>query len=372
MKILFCGGGTGGHLFPIIAIARELRRLAAHQEITLHYIGPSDPLSLILLEQENFKIYTIASGKIRSYFSFQNIIDVAFNIPLGFLQSFFYLAWIRPRLVFCKGGTGAAVVVACASILGIPIFLHESDTVPGSSNKLAYKWAKKVFISFQKTAYFDLSKTILTGNPIEKELLEGSSQAAAEIFDLTFEKPILLFLGGSQGSQAINDFVLTMVNDLLQYYEVIHVCGKKNYRQVQAEAEVVMNKELEKYYHVEDFLNEIKLKHAYKVADFIISRAGSGSIVEIAALGKPSILIPLPSAANDHQSINAYEYAKTGAAIVMEQENLNPHLFLSKITSLLENPEQLAKMKNSALAFAKPLAGKAIAREILEYFANRK
>ncbi len=382
MKILFTGGGTGGHLFPIIAIAREIKRLSDNPNIKLYYIGPNDKDSLILLSQENFKINTIVSGKIRRYFSgsrdsfaseinlatlFKNIVDILFKIPLGFFQSFFILLFIRPQLVFSKGGLGSLVVVFCAKILGIPIFLHESDTVPGLSNRVAYKWAEKVFISFPKTEYFDLTKTILVGNPILKEILEGNEKMAQEIFNLTFEKPILLFLGGSQGAQAINDFVLSILNDLLNGYEIIHVCGKKNYKQVQAESQAFLDKDLEKYYHLYEFLDEIELKHALKACSFVISRAGSGSIFEIAACGKPSILIPLPSSANNHQSKNAYEYSRSKATIIIEQESLNPNFFLAKINYLISSPKELEGMKNNALRFSKPLAAKAIAREILEY-----
>ncbi len=377
MKILFTGGGTGGHLFPLIAVAREIRRLSDNQNIQLHYIGPKDEKGRLLLTQETFKIHAIVCGKIRRYFSFENITDVLFKIPFGFLQSFWLLFLIWPDLVFSKGGSGSLVVVLAARILGIPIFLHESDSVPGQSNRAAYSWAKKVFISFPKTDYFPLSqanaKTMLVGHPILKEIMEGSKESAKEIFRLTLEKPILLFWGGSQGAGPINDFVLGTLTKLLQSYEVIHVCGKKNYQDVQAEAKVVLNKQedLEKYYHLWEFLDEAPLKHALKAADFVISRAGAGSIFELAACGKPAILIPLPSSANNHQSKNAYEYASGGCAVIIEQDNLSPNLFLEKIRYLLANTGELEQMKQNALSFAKPLAAKAIAREILEFLISR-
>ncbi len=179
------------------------------------------------LTQEGFKIHIIAAGKIRNYFSFENFTDVLFKIPLGFLQSFFVMLFSRPRLVFSKGGTGSAPVLLAAKILGVPIFIHESDSVPGKSNKLAFNWAKKVFISFPNTEGFSGNpKTMVVGNPILKEVLEGNQASAKDIFGLTLEKPVLLFWGGSQGAQPLNDFVLTILPQLLQDYEVIHVCGK--------------------------------------------------------------------------------------------------------------------------------------------------
>lgn len=371
IKILFTGGGTGGHIIPIIAISREIRRLHNNNDLELHYMGPKNELSLLLLAQENLKAHTIVTGKVRRYFSFENITDVLFKMPFGFLQSLFFLLLIRPKLVFSKGGSGSTVACFCAKIFGIPIFIHESDSFPGLSNQMSSKWAKKVFISFPRTEYFDLSKAILVGNPIKKEITEGNVDSAKEIFNLTLEKPVVLFLGGSQGAQALNDFILIILNDLLKDYEVIHLCGSKNYKNVNLEAQVILNKDLEKYYHLWEFLDEVQLKHALSAANIIISRAGSGSIFEIAACGKPSILIPLPGAAGDHQSKNAYQYAKTGAALVLEQENLTPNFFVGKINYLLSNPEKMESMKEAALAFSKPLAAKAIAREILEYVNDK-
>lgn len=371
MKILLTGGGTAGHITPLVAVSRELRRLYTKEDLKLHYMGPNDVQGLFVLQQENIKTHTILAGKLRRYFSFANITDILFIIPLSFLQSFFLLIVIRPNLVFSKGGTGALPVTFWAWIFMMPVFLHESDIVPGLSNRLASSWAKRMFISFAKTEYFNLAKTVLTGHPIKKELLEGNKESAKEVFNLTLEKPVLLFLGGSQGSEAINDFVLLMLNDILKNYEVIHACGRKNYKTIQLESKQMVQKELEKYYHVKDYLNEIELKHAYASADLIISRAGAGSIFEIAGVGKPSILIPLPSSAGDHQSKNAYQYSQTGAALIIEQENLTPNFFLGKINHLFAEHEAKEQMSQAARAFAKPLAAKAIAREILEYLENR-
>ena len=368
MKILFTGGGSGGHIYPLVAIAREICRLYSKENLEIYYVGPKDELGQILLRQEGFIIKTIISGKLRRYFSLQNIIDILFKIPIGFIQSIFLLMAIRPQLVFSKGGSGSFVVAYSAKLFRIPLFLHESDVVPGLSNQKASKWAKKVFASFPNTEYFDPKKAILTGNPIRKELLEGGKETAGQLFNLTFSKPVILFMGASQGAVPINDFVLMVLNELLRDYEVIHVAGRKNVEQVKKEAEVIINKDLKKYYHLEAFLNETKAKHALAVADLFVSRAGSSSIFEIAALGKPSILIPLPNSAGDHQAKNAYSYAQEGGCVVLEQANLTPNLFFENVKFLLQNPEKLKSMKESALTFAKPLAARAIAREILEFF----
>jgi UDP-N-acetylglucosamine--N-acetylmuramyl-(pentapeptide) pyrophosphoryl-undecaprenol N-acetylglucosamine transferase len=374
MKILFTGGGTGGHIFPLVSIVREIRRIypkkpASQQggDLEFYYLGPKDDFGLILLSQEDFVIKTIVSGKIRRYFSFKNFIDIIFKIPLGIIQSFFLLLTIKPDLIFSKGGSGSIAVTYSARFLRIPVLLHESDVVPGLSNQTTAKWAKKIFISFPKTEYFDPERTTLTGNPIRKEILDGDKNVAAEMFNLTLSKPVLLIMGGSQGAEAINDFVLRIINDLLKDYEIIHITGRENVKQITAEAQVVEEKDLDKYYHPFGFLDEEKIKHAYKAADMIISRSGSGSIFEIAAVGKPSILIPLASAAGNHQSKNASAYAETGAALVFEQENLTPNFFIDNLKLLFLHPEKLESMKQAALGFAKPLAARAIAREILEY-----
>ncbi|MEK7562756.1 MAG: undecaprenyldiphospho-muramoylpentapeptide beta-N-acetylglucosaminyltransferase [Patescibacteria group bacterium] len=367
MKILFTGGGTGGHVFPIVAIVREIRRIYTKKDLEFYYIGPKDEFGLILLQQEDLKIKTIISGKLRRYFSWQNFIDIIFKIPFGTLQSFYLLLKISPDLVFSKGGSGSIAVTYCARFLKIPVFLHESDVAPGLSNQKTSKWAKKVFVSFPKTEYFDPEEVTLVGNPIRKELLEGSKETAKELFDLTFEKPIIMIWGGSQGAEAINDFVLRILNNLLKDFEIIHVTGRENFKGTEAESEVVIDENLEKYYHPIGFLDEEKMKHAYKAADFIISRSGSSAIFEIAALGKPSILVPLPSAAANHQAKNAYAYVENGAALVIEQDNLTPNFFLEKIQLLFLHKETLEKMKEGALKFSKPLAAKAVAREILEF-----
>jgi UDP-N-acetylglucosamine--N-acetylmuramyl-(pentapeptide) pyrophosphoryl-undecaprenol N-acetylglucosamine transferase len=367
MKILFTGGGTGGHVFPIVAIVREIRRIYPKKDLEFYYMGPKDEFSLILLAQEDLIIKTIVSGKVRRYFSWQNFIDIFFKIPFGIIQSFFSLIAIRPDLVFSKGGSGSIAVTCSARLLRIPVFLHESDVVPGLSNQKTAKWAKRIFISFPKTEYFNPEKTTLTGNPIRKEILNGNKESAVEIFNLTLSKPIFLIIGGSQGAETINDFTLRVLNDLLKNYEIIHVTGTLNVKEVSAEAQVMDDKDLDKYYHPIGFLDEEKIKHAYKAADLIISRSGSGSIFEIAAVGKPSILIPLPSAASNHQSKNAYVYSETGAGITIEQENLTPNFFLENIQLLFLHPEKLAEMGAAALSFAKPLAADAVAREILEF-----
>lgn len=363
MKILFTGGGTMGHIFPIIAIARELQRLDAGNKLKLHYIGPKDELALVMLRQENIITHTIAGGKLRRYFSLANIVDILFKLPFSFVQSFFLLLFMQPKLVFSKGGTGSVPVAFWAHVFGKPIFVHESDTVPGQSNQLAGKWAKKVFTSFEKTADFDPRKTICVGNPIRTEILEGNEEGARENLQITFEKPVVLFWGGSLGAQPLNELVLLALPELLARYEVIHVAGKLNYDSVKTEAASTLPEELKPYYHLHDSLNEVQLKHALYATDVVVSRAG-GSIFEIAAAGKPSILVPLPGSAGDHQSKNAYEYAESGAAVIIEQSNLTPNFIMGKIDALLTDPEP---MRQAALAFAKPLAAKTIAREILEY-----
>jgi UDP-N-acetylglucosamine--N-acetylmuramyl-(pentapeptide) pyrophosphoryl-undecaprenol N-acetylglucosamine transferase len=371
MKIVFAGGGSGGHILPIIAIIREIRKLSPKEEIDFYYIGPKDNFVSLLLSQEDIKIKSTTSGKIRRYNDkksiFLNFIDLAFKIPFGILQSFFHLFFLAPDLIFSKGGFGSIPTVLAGWLLQVPIFIHESDSIPGLSNKFSAKFAKKVFVSFPRTTDFKEEKMILVGNPIRRELLEGSKEEAKEIFDLTGRRPTILVLGGSQGATRMNDVILEILSKLVREFEIIHQCGEKNFKKVNRESKILMKDFLHKYYHPFGFLKEHQLKNAYAACDIIISRAGSGSIFEIAATGKPSILVPLPESAQNHQVNNAYLYAETGASIVLEAANFTPYFFFEKLKNLFDNPDTLQQMSDNAKSFARPLAAKKIATYLLTY-----
>ncbi|PIZ01021.1 hypothetical protein COY61_00885 [bacterium (Candidatus Gribaldobacteria) CG_4_10_14_0_8_um_filter_33_9] len=374
MKIVFTGGGSGGHIFPILAIVRAIKKevLPPTKNLGLYYIGPDDKHGLKLLRQEGVKIKKIFCGKIRRYFSLENLLDL-FKMPLGFIQSLFWLFFLAPDLVFSKGGFGSFPVAFMANVLSIPIFLHESDIEPGFASKVESKWVQEIFISFAQTTFFPKDKRIVVGNPIRKEILNGSKEKAKEVFNLQGSKPLILILGGSQGAQKINETILEILLEFLKDFEIIHQIGEKGFNQIKNEAEAILfDKELKKFYHPFAFLNETFSKYALGASDLIVSRAGAGSIFEIAASAKPVILIPLTSAAQDHQRKNAYVFAEQGGGEVIEEINFNPHFFLAKLKHLFSRPDILENMAEKSLNFARPQAAKIIASYLVAYLMEIK
>jgi UDP-N-acetylglucosamine--N-acetylmuramyl-(pentapeptide) pyrophosphoryl-undecaprenol N-acetylglucosamine transferase len=365
MRILFTGGGSGGHVFPIIAVARQLKKIY-RQEIPLEmsFLGPAE-FSRDILEKEGIRTKAILAGKLRRYFSIRTIFDFL-KIPIGFCQALWYVYIWMPDVIFSKGGYGSVPVVLAGWLYRIPILVHESDAIPGLANRLAVKLSKRIAVSFALAEkYFPSEKTALVGNPIRLEVVQAclsvdevNREKARNIFKITSQKPVILILGGSQGAQKINEIVLTVLRQLLEKYEVIHQCGPKNYQPI---VETMNESSLPSNYHLVPFLDENQLAAAY-----VISRAGAGSIFEIATCGKPSILIPLPNAASDHQKENAFAYAQAGATVVLEQANLTPHLFLNEIAKILDKPELIQKMASSARNFSRPEAAQRIAEALIE------
>ncbi|MFA5080688.1 MAG: undecaprenyldiphospho-muramoylpentapeptide beta-N-acetylglucosaminyltransferase [Candidatus Paceibacterota bacterium] len=361
MKIVLTGGGTGGHIFPLVSISREIKNIKNDSEI--FYIGPQDLFTKNAFHHENISIKTIFSGKIRRYFSiasiFQNIIDIFFKIPIGFLQSIIYLSKIKPNLIFSKGGYGGVPVIFAGNLLKIPIFLHESDSIAGFANKITGKFAKKIFVSFPIEYIKNLpkEKLIYTGSPIRKGLLSGNPMSAQKIFRLSGKKPVLLILGGSQGSKRINTIIIENLDYLLENFEIIHQTGRIDYKRIA--------KYKNDNYHIYDFLSEEAIGHALSCADCIISRSGSSSIAEISASGKPSILIPLPESAQNHQVYNAYIYEKSKACIVIEERDFTKEKLVDSLDKIMDSKKRKDFCK-AAKDFAKQDADKIISKKILE------
>jgi len=375
MRIIFTGGGTGGHLFPIIAVARELKKLTSRvipstqgegshspdgKPLEMLFVGPKT-LGDKIFEKEGIGTRAIQAGKLRRYFSGHNFLDF-FRVFIGFLQSLWIVFAYMPNVIFSKGGFGSVPVVLVAWLYRIPVLVHESDAIPGLSVRLTAKLCKRIAISFPSAAeFFPAKKTALLGNPVRAEILTGSKEQGKTIFQLLGQKPVILILGGSQGAKSINDIILVTLVGLLEKCEIIHQCGEENFEEIKT----LINKNQPAGYHLYPFLDEEQLRAAYAIADLVISRAGAGSIFEIAACGKPSVLIPLPHSAQDHQKQNAFDFAKTGATLVVQQENLTPNFLKDRVFALLENPDLLAKMSIAAKSFARPDADKQIAQELL-------
>lgn len=367
MKIVFAGGGSGGHFYPIIAVVEELNRLIDQEKligVNLYYFS-SDPFDKRLLFENGVSFEKVESGKLRRYFSIWNFFDL-FKIAFGILRALWKIYRLYPDVVFSKGGYASFPTLLAAKLLAIPVIIHESDSIPGRTNKWASRFAARVAISFAEAGkYFPDEKVAITGVPIRRALLSTISFGAREYLKLNSDAPLILILGGSQGAQNINDTVLDILPQLVAKYQIIHQAGKNNFAEVKNRAEVILSRNPEKdRYKCYEFLNEAALRMSAGVSELVISRAGS-TIFEIAQWGIPAILIPLATASEDHQRKNAFAYARTGAAEVLEENNLTPHILLSEIDRLMQNEPLKEEMRGKAKSFAKPEAAKKIAREII-------
>ncbi len=377
-RIVFTGGISGGHTFPLVAVARALRKkfsLASSvggRETEFLFIGSQGSFENDAMVQENIPTKYVLTGKWRRYFSLWNIVD-PFKIPIGFIQALWYLLIFMPDAVFSKGGSASVPVVLAAWVYRIPVLIHDSDAVAGRANRFLARFVSRIAIAYPGAHnFFPIEKTILTGNPIREELLLGESDRFVKQFGLSLEKPILLVLGGSQGAQTLNVAVLRILPQLLEKnIQVVHQTGNKNYENVVSSVEAYGLKIGESGYVPKAFLSVLELADVLKVATLVLSRAGAGSIAELAALKKASILVPLLGAANDEQRMNAYDVAALGGALVLEDTNLGEHILLEKIQELLSQPELMRSMGEKLFPFYHPDAADAIASGLYDLIENK-
>lgn len=373
MRIILTGGGTGGHVFPLIAVADSIYKQSRQKKLIsdpeLYYLAP-DPYDQTVLDEYEIEFRSVQAGKLRTHFSIKNFFSW-FKIGWGILQAIWKVFTIYPDVIFSKGGYVSFPVLLAGRLLRIPILIHESDSVPGRVNRWAGKFAEKVAVSFpQAREYFPEDKVALTGNPIRAEIAEPAHSGAREYLYMSEDIPVIFVLGGSQGAQTINSVLLEALPELLESYYIIHQVGEKNIESVEETTEFFFSElsrskqELRRRYKPFGFLDANALRMAAGAADIVVSRAGS-TIFEIAAWSVPSILIPLDIAHADHQRKNAYAYAASGAATVIDQSNLTDGILLSEIEKIMDNSDTYERMTRAAANFARLDAADVIATEII-------
>lgn len=322
--IVLTGGGTAGHVTPNIALIPSLKN-AGYQ---ISYIGSYDGIEKKLIEDLGIPYYGISSGKLRRYFDIKNFTD-PFRVLKGFGEAKKLLKKLKPDVVFSKGGFVSVPVVIAAKQCKIPAIIHESDMTPGLANKLCIPSAAKVCCNFPETvSCLPADKAVLTGTPIREELLTGNRLEALNFCGFTANKPVIMVIGGSLGSVVVNDAVRRILPDLLNDFQVIHLCGKGKIDESLTDTRGYIQFEYIKK----------ELPDLFALADVAISRAGANAICEISSLAKPNLLIPLSAkASRGDQILNARSFEKQGYSMVLEEEELTPEKLLSSILELYTN-----------------------------------
>lgn len=366
---MFTGGG-GGHFYPLIAVAEAIHDLEKKERLLpaeLYFVSDK-PYDAHALFENEISYIQIKTGKRRSYFSLKNFFDIG-KTTLALFRATWVLYKIFPDVVFAKGGYASFPTLFAARIFGIPVLIHESDSIPGRVNQWAAKFAKFVAISYPDAAkFFPQDKVVLTGNPIRKEILIPVTHGSRKFLELEEVTPVLLVLGGSQGAQIINDGILDALPLMLEKYQIIHQIGEQNKKEVEGRLEGILNlTPYKQRYKMYPYLNDLALRMSAGVADVIISRAGS-TIFEIASWGRASIIVPITISVGNHQKQNAFHYARSGAAIVIEEVNFSPRLILAEVDRIMENTKMKTNMETAALRFAEhnATAAEKIARQILK------
>jgi UDP-N-acetylglucosamine--N-acetylmuramyl-(pentapeptide) pyrophosphoryl-undecaprenol N-acetylglucosamine transferase len=372
MKILLLGGGSGGHFYPLMAVAEALRDLVTERRILppqLYYMA-KEPYNERTLFENDIQFIPVTAGKLRRYFSLLNVLDI-FKVAAGCFSGLMKVYSLYPDVIFSKGGYPAVPGLFAAKILKIPVVIHESDSHPGRVTLWSSRFARKIAISFPQAAkYFGKkaqAKIAYTGNPIRPDVAKPLSNGAHEYLKLEEGTPTIYVVGGSSGAQRINDAILEALPDLLNRYQIIHQTGRGNLEEIRETVSVMLKDHPYAYrYHPFDYLNELAIRMAAGTADIVVSRAGASAIFEVAAWGLPSILIPIPKAISHDQTDNAFAYASTGAASVLEDDNLRGHILAAEIDRIYGSSELKGTMRERARAFARLDSAKLIAGAVLD------
>lgn len=368
MKILFTGGGTGGHFYPLIAVAQKIHEELDKKRIynaKLYYMSTEKYDEQALSDLQIEFVYAPA-GKLRVYPSLRNFLDL-FKTFFGVLSAIYKMFKIYPDVVFSKGCYASFPALFAARLLGIPVIIHESDMAPGRVTKWSAKFAKRIAVSYPELVdYFGKEKTAWTGQPIREEIIKPVKEGAYEYLKLNPSIKTIFIMGGSLGAQKINDAILSALPDLVKDYQIIHQTGKNNYEEVLGRSKVILfNNDFANRYHPFPFLNSLSMKMCAGASDLVITRAGS-SLFEIACWGVPSIVVPITNTNGDHQRKNAYAYARSGSCLVLEEANLGASQIVFSINDVLEDQQKYSEMVKSSIKFSRPDASSIIASEIVD------
>lgn len=353
MRLIITGGGTGGHLFPGIAVATAIQQQDAANRIL--FIGTSRLLDQQTLAGLGFELAALDCGGVKGLHLVEKIRSML-QMPGAVLQALGIMRRFRPHLVFGVGGYVTGPVLLAAKILRVPIAIHEQNSVPGMANRLAGKLADRIFISLPCSPAFSAAKTLQTGNPVRQEILAVAGQVKPKT-----AKRTILVLGGSQGAHRVNTLMVEAIKKMVEHrasLRVIHQTGAADREMVAAQYDR-LNVEAEVVAFIRDMAS------VYACADFVVTRAGATTLAEIAVMGLPALLIPYPYAADNHQVTNGRYYVKGKGALMVEEAELSGEILARTLSEYLHNPEELHTMAANMKALAMPDATNKIVEECL-------
>ena len=375
MRILISGGGTGGHIYPALAVAHALRdRYGAD----LMFLGDEKGLEREIVPREGIRFVGVTAGKFRRYLSPQTFTDLA-NVPVGIRQARDIVRDFQPHAAFTSGGYASVPAGLGARGIGAPLVMHQQDVSPNLANRILAPRATCITVSFpQSLRYFQRyrKKTVLTGNPVREEILRMVNQPG-EVYKASFNldptQPVLLVTGGSQGSRHLNHVVVASLSRLLPYCQVLHVSGEHNYEETRkmAEPQFAERPELRGRYVLRGYLST-RMAEALAASDVLLCRSGAATLSELAVLGRPSILVPLPPGfTGSPQATNAAMFRQAGAAEVILDKDLTVNALLEALMPVLSNPPRRTLMANAARTLAQPDATISLADSVAQLAKKR-
>ncbi len=351
MKIAIVAGGTGGHIYPGIAIAQEIKRRDPQAPIL--FLGSSEGLEKDIIVKEGYGLKLIKARAL-----LRKVCYKAFSAPflcaIGFFQSLRILSDFSPAVLVSTGGYVSLPVTVAARVLGIPILLHEQNVLPGAVNRLCKTFATKIFLTFKESQQY--LKGEVVGNPVRREISKASREISRKKLSLAIDKKVILVMGGSQGAKKINEILISSLSKVPAEVEILHIVGNRDFAWVSRYLE---GKQIVNYHSLPYLYGE--MADALAAADLVVGRAGATAIAEFLIRGLPMVLVPFPYAAENHQALNAEAVAQSGAAIVIQEDNFSPE----KLIEIITNPVlDYDKMGNASRKLAQPLAAERIVNYI--------